>query len=134
MTTDIEIQGFLAKAQESLAAAESEFANQRYNTCANRCYYACFQAAVAALLRAGVRSSRPDGRFLHDYVQAHFALFINRRKEYPEDLRNVLGHLLPLRHRADYQPGQVNEMQVARALRTARHFVQTVHARGGEPE
>jgi hypothetical protein len=29
---------FLAKAEESLAGADSEFANGRYNNCANRCY------------------------------------------------------------------------------------------------
>jgi hypothetical protein len=32
----------LLKAEESLAAAASELANGRYNSCANRCYYACF--------------------------------------------------------------------------------------------
>jgi hypothetical protein len=37
-----EEQGFLLKAEESLAAAASELANGRYNSCANRCYYACF--------------------------------------------------------------------------------------------
>jgi len=41
-------QVFLAKAEESLAGAESEFVNGRYNNCANRCYYASFQAAIAA--------------------------------------------------------------------------------------
>ena len=49
MEQDITI--YLAKAEESLRTAESEFANGRYNSCANRCYYACFQAAIAALLR-----------------------------------------------------------------------------------
>ena len=43
---DVEI--YLAKALESLEGAESELANRRYNNCANRCYYASFQAAVAA--------------------------------------------------------------------------------------
>ena len=46
---------FLLKAEESLSGAESEFANERYNSCANRCYYACFQAAIAALLTEGIR-------------------------------------------------------------------------------
>src|SRR5205823_6359850 len=41
------------KALESLAGAESELANGRYNNAANRAYYACFQAAIAALQRAG---------------------------------------------------------------------------------
>ena len=53
MEQDITI--YLAKATESLQTAESEFANGRYNSCANRCYYACFQAAIAALLREGIR-------------------------------------------------------------------------------
>ena len=55
---------FLAKAQESLAGAESEFAAGRYNNCANRCYYACFQAAIHALIkvaysRAAARGNGP---------------------------------------------------------------------------
>ena len=42
MISDLEAQGFLAKAEENLAAAESELAHGRYNSCANRSYYACF--------------------------------------------------------------------------------------------
>jgi hypothetical protein len=45
---------YLAKAAESLLSAESEYVNGRYNSCANRCYYACFQAAIAALLQEGI--------------------------------------------------------------------------------
>ena len=39
---------FLDKALESLAGAESEFVNERYNNTANRAYYAVFHAAIAA--------------------------------------------------------------------------------------
>jgi uncharacterized protein (UPF0332 family) len=46
---------YLDKARESLAGAESEYGNRRHHNCANRCYYVCFQAAIAALLLAGVR-------------------------------------------------------------------------------
>ena len=52
---DDEAAVYQAKAEESLAGAEVEFASGRYNNSANRAYYACFQAAVAALIRAGVR-------------------------------------------------------------------------------
>jgi uncharacterized protein (UPF0332 family) len=45
---------FMAKALECLAGAESELANKRYNNCANRAYYACFQAAIDALTREGI--------------------------------------------------------------------------------
>ena len=40
---------YLTKAEESLRGAESEYTQGRYNNTANRCYYACFQAAIAAL-------------------------------------------------------------------------------------
>ena len=39
---------YLTKAIESLLTAETEFINGRYNSCANRCYYASFQAAIVA--------------------------------------------------------------------------------------
>jgi uncharacterized protein (UPF0332 family) len=57
---------FGLKSFESLAAAESEYVNGRFNTCANRCYYACFQAAVAALARHGI--TPPGGA--HAFVRA----------------------------------------------------------------
>jgi uncharacterized protein (UPF0332 family) len=41
-------QIYLDKAEENLAAAESEFANRRYNSSASRCYYACFVRRVGA--------------------------------------------------------------------------------------
>ena len=51
-------QCYLAKAEESLAGAESEFMDGRYNNTADRSYYPCFQAAIAALLREGFDSRR----------------------------------------------------------------------------
>ena len=73
-------QLYLIKAEESLLGAESEFTHGRYNNVAHRCYYACFQAAVAALHQAGVypRGSRSD--WGHAFVQAEFVgRLINRR-------------------------------------------------------
>src|SRR4051794_3651501 len=63
---------FLAKARESLAGAESEFVNSRFNNCTNRCYYACLQAAPAALEKAGVKPTEPRLAFGHGFIQAHF--------------------------------------------------------------
>ena len=75
-TTDDRIRGvidlasiYLAKAEESLAGAESELASGRYNNCANRCHYACLQAAVYALIRAEVRPPTASGQWGHEYVQ-----------------------------------------------------------------
>ena len=49
-----ESEQYLAKALRSLQGAESEFANKRFDNAANRAYYACFQAALAALSNAGI--------------------------------------------------------------------------------
>ena len=62
MTTDISLQAFWAKALENIDSAGSELTNRRYNASANRAYYAVFQAAIVALLRArigGTGSYRP---------------------------------------------------------------------------
>src|SRR5689334_317294 len=93
-------QLYLAKAEESLAGADSELANQRYNNTANRCYYACFQAAVAALLREGIT---PTGRqWSHEFVQGQFVgQLVNRRHRYPAELRQALNNTLGLRQTGD---------------------------------
>jgi uncharacterized protein (UPF0332 family) len=124
MINNGDYDAFLAKAEESLATAESEYINGRYNSCANRCYYACFQAAIAALTRAGVQ---PIGQWAHTFVQAQFAgVLIARPKLYPSELRDVLMRNLELRQAADYQAEQVSETQAGRALRRTRSFVSEV--------
>src|SRR5918992_2931451 len=120
---------YLAKATESLLTAESEFANGRYNSCANRCYYACFQAAIAALLREGIR---PAGQWNHQFVQAQFVgVLINKRKRYESELRRVLADNQSLRDKADYRPEFVTDTQASRALRRTRLFITTVRQEGG---
>lgn len=127
----MESELFLEKAEESLAGAESEFANGRYNNTANRCYYACFQAAIAALVAAGVRARGRE--WGHAFVQAQFAgELIHRRKQYPAQLRDTLGRNLLLRQTADYGPGRVTQTEASRALRRTREFVAAIQARGGE--
>ena len=94
---------FLDKAAEGLAGAESEFANERYNNSTNRCYYTCFQAAIAALLRAGIQPPGTSGEWSHAFVPAQFdGELIKRRKLYPTELRSVLARNYDLRRRADY--------------------------------
>jgi uncharacterized protein (UPF0332 family) len=123
---------FLAKATESLAGAESEFVNGRYNNCANRCYYACFQAAISALLDAGLGPNDASGEWGHAFVQARFVGdLINRRKLYPVTLRETLSRALFLRQIGDYRGQQVTETQASRLARHARHFLDTVTAKGG---
>jgi len=134
VSMETEIVAFVAKAEESLTTAESEFVNGRYNSCANRAYYACFQAAVAALLRAGIRARDPRGQWGHDFVQAQFAgELVGRRHRYPAELRTTLDRLFGLRQTADYRPDPVTETEANRAVRRARAFVQAIRQEGGAP-
>jgi uncharacterized protein (UPF0332 family) len=55
-----EAQHYLAEAQESLAEAESELAHHRLNNCTRDAYYACFQAAIAALLNEEISPRDPE--------------------------------------------------------------------------
>src|SRR5258708_4743833 len=113
---------FLSKAAESLAGAESEFVNGRFNNCANRCYYACFQAAIAALLQHGIQPAG-DHQWGHPFVQAQFAdALVNRRKLYPAGTRDTLPQNLILRQRADYEEQYITATQAQRAVRRTREF------------
>lgn len=93
-----DIAAYVARARESLDGAVSEYANSRYNNCANRAYYACFQAAVAALLREGIIPPNRGNRWGHEFVHARFVGdLINRRRRYPATMRNVLAQAMELR-------------------------------------
>lgn len=121
------------KASESLAGASSEFISNRYNNCANRCYYACFQAAVAALQRAGIAPRGAANHWSHAFVPSQFdGQLINRRKLYPVALCGTLALTYSRRQVADYSAGAVSRTQAERMLRRTQAFVQAVAAGGGE--
>jgi uncharacterized protein (UPF0332 family) len=127
MEQDITI--YLVKASESLQTAESEFVNGRYNSCANGCYYGCLQAAIAALLREGIR---PRGQWNHEFVQGQFVgVLLNQRHLYDRELRRVLADNQSLREKADYRPELVSATQASRALRRTRTFIAAIRQRGG---
>lgn len=100
-----EAERYLRKAQESLASAKADVRARRYNSAANRAYYACFQAAVAALIHADVRPAARAGRqpdWDHKFVSSQFAgKLIWRRKLYPAEFRSALITLFELRLVAD---------------------------------
>ena len=119
---------FLDKAIAALEGAESELRAGRFENVANRCYYACFQAAIAALEAEGVRpSSGAKGRCTHEGVQEQFAgILINRRKRYPGRLRDVLSRVSSTRVKADYSRNRGSEEQARRALRRSREFIEAI--------
>jgi uncharacterized protein (UPF0332 family) len=115
---------FLEKAQENLAAATSELTQGRYNSSANRSYYAVFHAAIYALIRQGIRPPGGSDIWGHDFVQAQFVgQLINRRKRYPASLRTTLADNYTLRELADYRMAHVGEIRARRARRKAEEFV-----------
>jgi uncharacterized protein (UPF0332 family) len=122
---------FWEKAQENLESAQSEFINRRYNSCASRCYYACFQAAIYALTQADLRPGRAE--WGHDFVQAQFnGELINRRKFYPSDVRSTLNQNYILRQKADYTTDHVSEIRAGRAVERTEAFLEAIRSRGGE--
>ena len=118
---------FLAKAEESLASAEDDFAKARYNSCARNAYYAAFQAAVAALIGDGIQ---PEGRWEHYFVQARLAgILIRRRKLFPAAFASLLSESFKIRAAADYSAGFVGQRKVRRILSTVRDLVKGVRDR-----
>lgn len=119
-----EARAYLTKAVESLASAQIDYEATRYNSCANRVYYACFQAAVAALLAVGIRPANPRGAWSHEFVQSQFnGLLITRRKLYPTALRRVLRDTMEVREKADYTSSSVSVRVARRVLQEAQDFV-----------
>jgi uncharacterized protein (UPF0332 family) len=127
---DADSLAYLTRSLESLDGAESEYAAGRYNNCTSRAYYAMFQAAIAALLTTGIRPTRADRPWEHDFVQARFAgALVKRRKLYPAELAPMLAYVLDKRLMADYAVGGVGPHTGERVLKMARVFVRTIERR-----
>ena len=113
----------MAKAAESLNAAELCYAQGFYNSSANRDYYAMFQAAQVALETAGFM--RPE--WSHAGLHAMFANELTRRrKQFAPVLARDLPIVQELRHTADYRNHHLSARQATRALSKAREFVQAI--------
>jgi uncharacterized protein (UPF0332 family) len=120
---------YLVKAHENLASAEGELQHGRTNSCARSAYYACFHAAIAALLQAGLTPPEPARGWGHDWVHASFVgQLIQRRKLYPASLRRILPDLLALRHKGDYRAISVSQREAQQAVHNAQTLVHAVTA------
>ena len=119
---------FIDKAIAALEGAESEMRAVRYGNVANRCYYACFQAAIAALGAAGVFPTRQaKGRWSHAGVQSQFSgILINRRKLYPGGPWAVLSEASSARQMADYSRKRIIEREARYLLRRSQEFIEAI--------
>jgi uncharacterized protein (UPF0332 family) len=118
---------YLAKARESLASAEADLVAGRHNSAANRAYYAAFQAAVAALVRADIKPK--TGNWQHRFVLSQFSgKLVRRRKLLSAVLRRHFDDLFRTRIVADYEPDKVSARTAGRSHRAAKQFVAEVEA------
>jgi uncharacterized protein (UPF0332 family) len=109
-------QEFLDKAKENLKIAQMSFEHECYNACANRAYFAAFQAAVAALISRGATR----GKFDHKWVQAEFSeKLIKRQKIYPAKAKSWLMKMQLLRNKADYEHRHVSRKDAHAQLKRA---------------
>ena len=120
----------LSKAEESLAVAEVAFAAGHFNSCASRSYYACFQAATAALIHEGIW---PRGEWSHTFVHSQFVgLLINRRHLFDPRLRLALEESDRIRRIADYSlVRDATEREAWKALQFAQAIVGALRGRRG---
>ncbi|MDM8524171.1 HEPN domain-containing protein [Desulfococcaceae bacterium HSG8] len=114
---------FLQKAEENLKIAQMSFDTKCYNACANRAYYAAFQAAIAALTAQGLQKGKND----HKWVQAEFnRRLIIRKKIYPSGLKTYLSDMQPVRNIADYSEENVSRKLARKQLSRASEMVRII--------
>ena len=110
----------IAKANESLKAAEQCYTEKLYNSSVSRAYYSMYQSAQVALETAGIIRAE----WTHGGLQATFANELTRRRKlYSPFLARDLNIVQDLRHTADYRESDVSKRQASRALTKARDFV-----------
>ena len=113
----------LARATESLKAAELCLREGLVNPSANRAYYAMFQAAQLALEAEGFARAEWSHKGLHSSFNQEL---IHHRKLYPRIFRNYLTSALTVRQAADYGEAGVGAKIARRQVRRAATFVKTV--------
>ena len=125
-----EAERYLSKASEGLASARADARALRYNSAANRSYYAAFQAAVAALIQAGIRPENDD--WSHRFVMSQFSgKLIRRRKLLPGAFRRTLNNLFDRRVKADYRTVDTSRRTADDSASQAASLVGRVEKMGG---
>jgi len=116
-------QEFFTKSKENLKIAQLSFDNECYNACANRAYYASFQAAIAALAVHGISSEKNE----HSWVQSEFNFsLIKRKKIYPGRIKTYLLDMQETRNKADYSEKDVGKKAAYRQISRAVEFVNLI--------
>ncbi|MEW6297634.1 MAG: HEPN domain-containing protein [Thermodesulfobacteriota bacterium] len=117
---------YLGKAQSSYAGARACLERGAFDSCVSRCYYAVFQAAIAALLQ--LADFRPQGgEWSHKATQAEFnRRLVMRRKVFSGQTGKTLLTLVEWRHRADYSPVSGGRQPARTSASLAEAFLSAV--------
>lgn len=116
---------YLAKARRALASARLLLADGDLDGACNRAYYAMFDAAQAALLRAEP-GRNPAATKTHSGLIAAFGRYLVKPGLLPSDLGRALNQVERVRLLADYT-GEVNdELKVRWAIDQAIAFVEAI--------
>ena len=119
----LEVEGFLAKADESLAAAQLLFKESSHGFTASRAYYGMFYAAQALLLTKGLAYSR------HSAVLSAFGREFIKPGLFDLKWHQSFHEAFQVRQVGDYEPlERVSEETARRMLEQAEGFVQTVRS------
>jgi uncharacterized protein (UPF0332 family) len=109
---------WLEQADEALASARSEQQAGRRRFAVNRCYYACFYAASAILLKEGQTFVRHAG------VRDAVFKFLVHAGRIDTRFGTIYGDLFAARHKVDYESlVEVDNAKAAAALQQATEFV-----------
>jgi len=122
-------QEFLSKAKENVKIAHISFERECYNACANRAYFAAFQAAIAALADKGIQNRKND----HAWVQSEFnRRLIKNRKVYPDKMKTYLLNMQDVRNHADYSVEKIGKKLAGRQLGRADEMIMSIGKELGE--
>lgn len=118
-----EVEGFLVKAEESIAAAKVLLRESDHGFSASRAYYGMFYAAEALLLSRGLSYSR------HSAVLTAFGKEFIKPGLFEPKWHQAFQEAFQVRQVGDYEPLEhVSETTARRTLEEAEGFVQAVRS------
>ncbi len=125
----MDVELYLAKADQCLAGAQLAADHGQYNNAANRAYYCAYQAAIALLVASGV--TPPTARYWgHDFVLLEYARHeTSVRGDLAPGSSATLKALQDERLKADYEIELLGQASAERAVLLARQFVAAVRER-----
>jgi uncharacterized protein (UPF0332 family) len=113
---------WVAKTDEALASARSEYNAGRFSFAVNRAYYACFYAVGAVFLREGQEFTKHSG------IRGALHRDLIKTGRVDPEFGKIYDRVFDNRQRGDYQElVQFEAEQVEEILRQARAFTEEMH-------